>query len=107
MLAAAPRPRRTPQDVAWAASARKSHWYRARTSVEPGWIAGRFARRDLQVIGTAERSEPPADRFSQVDLPRTFSRDGAADDVPGLGLHRMAMLSGPDAQPLLHRRVEV
>jgi hypothetical protein len=72
-----------------------------------GWITARFAWRDLQVINTAEGSEAPADSFSQVDLARTFSTDGTADDATGLGLHRMAMLGSADAQPLLHRRVEV
>jgi hypothetical protein len=59
------------------------------------------------VIRAAQGSEAPADSFSQIDLARTFSTDSAADDVTGLGLHRMAMLGGADAQPLLHRRVEV
>jgi hypothetical protein len=74
---------------------------------KPGWIADRFAWRDLQVISTAQGSEAPADSFSQIDLARTIGTDGAADDVTSLGLHRVALLGSADAQPLLHRRVEV
>ena len=60
----------------------------------------------LQIISTAQGSEAPADGFSKIDLTRTISTDGAADDFTSLGLHRMTLLGSADAQPFLHRRVE-
>src|SRR5438105_15589184 len=79
-----------------------------RASIEPGRIAIRQTRRQLEVVRATKGLEAGADAL--IEIARRWPLrllERALQDAPGLGLHRASVLGRADAQPLFDRRVKV
>src|SRR5262249_46365651 len=97
-----------PPATAGRSSSRTGCWCRERTSLKLGRIAIRQTQRELEIARAAKRLEAGADAL--IEIARRGARrllKRGLQDLPGLGLHRVAVLGRADAQPLFDPGVEV
>src|SRR6516162_2683990 len=97
-----------PPATAGRSSSRTRCWCRERTSIKLGRIAIRQTQRQLEIVSTPKRLEAGADAL--IEIARRWVRrllKRGLQDLPGFGLHRVAVLGRADAQPLFDPGVKV